>query len=125
MFFSQEFSTHLSLSFLNFQYKCPELPNNKEVKLIGKKVCGKKRKSAQKKKLIDSLCESNINTVAEENVSSDNIQFSPEKDLRKRKMNSSKRKMDLSLFFVIFTQQYHSDSSTRNFFISLKMLIMQ
>ena len=60
----------------------------------------KKRKGAQKKKLIDSLCESNINTVIEKNVSSENIQFSPEKDFRKRKMNSSKRKMDSSLFLL-------------------------
>ena len=50
--------------------------------------------------MIDSLCESNINTVAEENVSSENIQFSPEEDFRKRKMNSSKRKMDSSLFLL-------------------------
>ena len=60
----------------------------------------KKEKVLKRKKLIDSLCESNINTVAEENVSSENIQFSPEEDFRKRKMNSSKRKMDSSLFLL-------------------------
>ena len=60
----------------------------------------KKEKVFKRKKLIDSLCESNINTVVEENVSSENTQFSPEKDFRKRKMNSSKRKMDSSLFLL-------------------------
>ena len=42
------------------------------MKLISKKLC-RKRKGAQKKKLIDAACESNINIVVEEHVSSENI----------------------------------------------------
>ena len=42
------------------------------MKLISKKLF-RTRKGAQKKKLIDEACESNINIVVEELVSSENI----------------------------------------------------
>ena len=44
-----------------------------EIELISKKFWWKIKKGVQIKKLIDTQCESNINTVAEELVSSENI----------------------------------------------------
>ena len=45
---------------------------DREIKLISRKA-SRKIKGIQKKKLSDTKCESNINTVTEELVSSENI----------------------------------------------------
>ena len=51
-----------------------QILKDRENDLIKRKVWRKiKRKGLQNKKLIDTQCESNINTVAEEIVSSENI----------------------------------------------------